>query len=295
MANLALQPGIHPNISEKDYHADNLCEEPTLSRSLACRLVDDSPFHAWSAHPRLNPAYQAVDDSNDAMDFGQLAHKMLLGKGAEIAVLESESWRGKDAAAFWDMAKLAGKIPALRKVVNRAKEMVKVADKKIAEYGLADDWMNAQPEVVLVFRDGKVLCRAMLDRVFIDRERGRAHIFDIKCGVTNPTSLPKHIINQSYHAQDYFYTRGIEILVPEVVGRIEFTFIHIETEDPYDVVPSRLNGEFKMLGLSKMMRAILLWEKCRAENHWPSYTNAIVKLEPPPWALQAEFGAKSFP
>ena len=36
----------------RDYHADP-GETPTLSASIAKRIVNESPLHAWLKHPRL--------------------------------------------------------------------------------------------------------------------------------------------------------------------------------------------------------------------------------------------------
>ena len=39
-----------------DYHADKIGDVPTLSASIAQRLVTRSPLHAWTHHPRLGGA-----------------------------------------------------------------------------------------------------------------------------------------------------------------------------------------------------------------------------------------------
>src|SRR6478736_1784528 len=112
-------PGFYHDLTEAQYHADP-APIPSLSSSCAKTLVQKSPMHAYAEHPRLGAAHR---EDTDEMDFGSLAHRLLLGKGAEIAELSSDSWRGKEAAAFWDKAKAEKKIPVLSKNLVRAESM----------------------------------------------------------------------------------------------------------------------------------------------------------------------------
>src|SRR4051812_46738879 len=87
-------PGIYLDVAANDYHADP-CPAPSLTQSVAKILLAKSPLHAWHAHPRLNPDYQHNDDTK--FDVGNIAHKMLLGRGKQIEVLEFDDWRTKAA------------------------------------------------------------------------------------------------------------------------------------------------------------------------------------------------------
>ncbi len=48
---IANRPGFY-TMSEAAYHADP-CADPSLSRSIAEKLILESPRHAHAAHPRL--------------------------------------------------------------------------------------------------------------------------------------------------------------------------------------------------------------------------------------------------
>ena len=48
-------------MSEEMYHSDKIGSEITLSNSIAKIIIQQSPQHAWYAHPRLNPRHQSVD------------------------------------------------------------------------------------------------------------------------------------------------------------------------------------------------------------------------------------------
>jgi hypothetical protein len=83
-----MKPGIYTDMTAADYHADP-CPNPSLTQSVAKVLLQRSPLHAWHAHPRLNPDYQHDDATK--FDIGNIAHKMLLGRGKEIVVLEAST------------------------------------------------------------------------------------------------------------------------------------------------------------------------------------------------------------
>jgi hypothetical protein len=76
-------------------------------------LLDRSPLHAWHAHPRLNPDYRHDDDTK--FDVGNIAHKLMLGRGKDIVVLEFDDWRTKAAKDAREAAAAAGKLAVLGK------------------------------------------------------------------------------------------------------------------------------------------------------------------------------------
>ena len=50
-----MKPGIY-GMSEDCYHADP-ADAPSLSASIAKILIAETPLHAWTAHPKLNPNF----------------------------------------------------------------------------------------------------------------------------------------------------------------------------------------------------------------------------------------------
>ena len=83
MTGLCVPLGIHHDITAADYHSD-CCDEPSLSSSIAGLLIDQTPKHAWTAHPRLNPNFKP--ESSPAMNLGSVAHELLLGKGGGFEI-----------------------------------------------------------------------------------------------------------------------------------------------------------------------------------------------------------------
>ncbi len=290
---LGLAPGIHYNISEADYHADRLCAKPTLSRSEAKTLVDDCPLLLWAAHPRLGGRNQTVVTKK--MDFGSAAHAIVLGRGAEIITVDAENWMTKAAKEARESIREQGKTPLLAREKEQADTVVAALNMRLKEFGMLDGFNRAKSETVLLWEESEnVMCRAMADKLDINEETGSAHFFDVKfCESANPKWLGKHFAEMGYGLQDQWYIHGLEQLLPKFAGRMDFTFLLQETSYPFIMVPVRLSGDFKGASISKVMRAIDTWKKCIEQGRWPGYTTEIVTLEPPPWLLPSEMGAKS--
>ncbi len=265
---------------------------PTLSCSTAKTLINDSPIHCWAAHPRLGN--KVVREPTPEMEFGSACHKLILGKGAEIAVCPEETWQKKDAKEFRIQAREAGQIPILAHKHQKALEMKTAFLRQMEEFGLLLPFIAANPEVVMIYNDGNVRVRAMLDKLYINEEAKRATVFDLKStDSANPDGLGRLIFNQHYDMQEFSYLSGLGIVRHDLSGRSEFIFLFQETEFPFCLTPATLNGEAKALGCSKWTRAWQMWEACTRTNIWPSYSTSIVRVEPPKFGLASEMGAKA--
>ncbi len=74
-------PGIY-QMTKDEYMADP-CPEPSLSHSLAVKMLQESPLHAWSSSRRLNPNWK--ERRTEEMNHGQALHSLFL-EGADIMV-----------------------------------------------------------------------------------------------------------------------------------------------------------------------------------------------------------------
>lgn len=290
---LNLSPGMHPDIHEDKYHADLLMETPTLSRGEAVKLLDESALHLWCSHPRLGA--KTFTQPTKKMDFGQAAHSMVLGKGQDIEVVDAENWMTKAAKEARESIRAAGKVPLLKGEKDRADVVHKAFFHRLKEFGLLDLFDAGTSEVTLISNEGAgINIRARPDRLTILEKEEKAIIFDPKfCESANPVTLGRQVMNLGYVVQDSWYTQVLQGVRPQLGGRIRFIFLFMETEYPYVMTPVELKGEFKAIGVSKMMRGIAQWKKCLEENRWPGYSNKIVELEPPAWALAQEMGQPS--
>src|SRR5262245_44641936 len=113
------KPGIYFDFPTAAYFADP-CPAPSLTQSIAKILLERSPLHAWHAHPRLNPDYKPDDDTK--FDIGNVAHKLMIGRGKDIEQLPEkyEDWRTKDAKQWREAAASQGKLAVLGHQYQRA-------------------------------------------------------------------------------------------------------------------------------------------------------------------------------
>lgn len=291
--NLNLQPGIHVAVSPGDYHSDPVAT-PSLSSTIAKTLITKSPRHAWLAHPRLGGAKDDSDEetadpsASKAKALGELIHRLVLGKGADIVVIDADSWRTNAAKAERDAAMSAGRIAVLAHKLPEAQAAADAWRVQLDEMGFDRVFRDGMKEVVLVWReDGETWCRAMADQIIIDEDSKTAEIWDLKTvgRSSRPAACAKQITDFGYDLSLNFYERGLVTLRPDLGGRIKKRWIFGEVAAPFAATPIEINGEWEMVARMQCDRAIALWRKCVASGKWPFYCDAIVRLEPKPWMI----------
>lgn len=270
-----MKPGIHTMPAER-YHSDP-CEQPSLSASLAHLLVNQTPLHAWFAHPRLNPNYEREDKAQ--YDLGTVAHSMVLEGNAEsVQVVHADSWRTKDAREERDGARAAGRVPLLAKDFKRVEAMVETIRKQLA---LRDDepplFTDGLAEQTLVWEEGGVTCRARLDWLRDDHTT----IDDIKTTArsANPLQWTRNTLwSIGADIQVAFYLRGLKRLTGKDAM---FRYVLVENGEPYAVSVVSLASSALDLGNHKVERAIDKWRECLKTNKWPGYPPAVYYAETP--------------
>src|SRR5262245_291549 len=155
-----MKPGVY-DLSSEDYHRDP-CPEPSLSSSIAKLLVNSTPLHAWTAHPRLNPDF--IRDEAEKFDIGKACHSLILHNVQSFEIIDAEDWRTKEARAKRDAARNAGKIPLLTEQWVRVAAMAHAARIQLNRHREASDaFTNGTPEQTLIWREGPTWCRSRLD------------------------------------------------------------------------------------------------------------------------------------
>lgn len=265
------------DVTEDEYHADP-CAAPSLSASIATLLVDRSPLHAWQAHPKLGGVRRAP---TAAMDRGTLIHKLLLGKGAEAAIIDAPDYRTKKAQQQRDDARGVGKAPVLASLYSDALATAGVLLKRLADF---DVTLGGESEVVVTWEEdsphGPVTCRGMFDHLEGDV------IYDLKTSRSaHPRACSRHVVEYGYDVQHAAYLSALEALRPELQGRAVFVHLFVELEPPFGVYPCRLDGVLREYGERRWGRAVETWAKCLATNEWPGYSPGIEWLAAPSWLL----------
>ena len=268
------------------YHADP-CPEPSLSNSIARALVTQSPRHAFIAHPRLNPVGTVSDVPDRDMQIGSVAHAMFLGSGAPITRIGASCYNGKLAREVRDAAFDAGNLPILDTDLNAAAAMVEVARAEFRAYPelapvlpdnleIPDGWS----EIVVIWREGPIWCRAMLDRVSPDL---RVAIDYKTTRNAHPSACARRIFDNDYQIQAAWYQRGLDAIDPYGRGRRHFYFLYQENQEPYGCSVHELDAHAAARGEAQVDAALLGWAACRARNEWPGYPRLIHRAELPPW------------
>lgn len=283
------------HMSEAAYHADPL-PEPSLSRSIAEKLILESPRHAFVAHPRLTkPDDEEEEDKNSrTRDIGSAAHALLLRQPTEIAVLDYKDFKKKAAQEERAAAQERGAIPLLVKDHKTVLVMVEKARATLstnhhpairALIGDSAETFSGN-EITAVWQDrcGDAWARARLDRISITGRQ--ITILDYKTTELSvePNAVARAIYNNEYHFQDAFYRRGIRHLFPEIDRhemRLDFLFIMQEQTPPYEITVARVDNAGRLIGEKMASAAFMLWRKCVAENDWPGYPGEIVDAECP--------------
>lgn len=274
-------------ISAEAYHADP-CPAPSLSSSVARVLLEQSPRHAWTLHPK-SPLFEPEEENNKALDFGSAAHALMLGAGPDIEVVRADNWTTKAAREARDLARSQGKAPILNDDFARAAEMVDVGREQLRAVGLghvfADDKLSEQ---AIIWQDeGGVWCRAMLD--WHHEEAGQLFVYDYKTTSrsSHPGSLGFKIVDHGYDLQAGFYERGLGTLRPELLGRITWRWVFQETEPPFAVTVAELDGAGRTIGAKKAAAAVSIWRRCMETGEWPLWPAGVHRITYPQKAENA--------
>lgn len=274
-----MKPGIY-TIPAIDYH-DDPCDEPSLSSGIAGLLANRTPWHAWTAHPRLNPDYRR--DHEDRFDLGTAAHELLLEPRdpAEVMVIvDADSWRSKDAKAARENAREEGKTALLAKQVEEVVAMLTACRVQLKQLDVDPPVLtDGKPEQTMIWQESGVTCRAMCDWLRDDR-RG---ICDYKTtsASADPGKWVRTMLGIGGDVQAAFYLRGLEHLTGGLTGPAEFRFVVQETYPPYALSVVGLEPAMLELANAKIDYAIAAWRKCLDSGQWPGYPTRMAYPELP--------------
>lgn len=270
------KPDVY-QLSAAAYFADP-CPTPSLSASIGKLLLGRSPRHAWTAHPRLNPAWQPDDDSK--FDIGKAAHDLLLRGEGDIDVIAADDYRTKAAKEARDASLASGRLPVLASRWPHVRAMVAAARAQLAAHEDADDaFTEGRPEMTLAWLEDKTWCRARLDWL---PHAGNA-FYDYK---TTENANPDDWTERAAYAtgadiQAAFYRRGIRAL--GLARSPVFKFVVQETDPPYALSVCALPPAALDMADRKVEAMIELWRWCVANDAWPGYPSRTCYADPPPW------------
>ena len=283
-----LTPGIHFDVPEAVYHADRIAASPSLSSTLARTILARSPLHAWTAHPRLNPAWEPVEKKT--FDIGRAAHRAVLGRGGDYCAYPTDILASngaastKEAKAWAEEQRAAGRTPLKADEVDQVGEIADAVRRQIEAMGIRLDLSRS--EVVALAEVDGVMCRAMIDNAPADP---RLPLYDIKTTTdASPEALAKTIATYGYDVQASHYLATWKAATGE---DRRFRFIFVEKEAPYGVSVAELyrkpGDEADWFDHADALAADArhIWGECLRSGHWPGYPARVAMIGAPGWHL----------
>ena len=269
-----LGAGFH-HITKERYLADP-CRQPSLSSSIADVMVSESPLHAWACHPR---GLGIQTDPTAEMLVGSALESLLAMGDSALVVVDADDYRTAAARQVRDQALAAGKVPVKRCEVEGLQAAAWAIGKKLAARGLR---FEGKHQVTAIWQEGDVWCRSRMDHWVEDQ----ALIYDLKiCDSANPDKIARKVNGFGYDVQWAAYVRGVEVLRPELAGRVRMKWIFAEPNPPYDVVVCRPDGELRALGQAKWKRAVERFGACLQSGKWPGHAETEIEIRALPWAM----------
>lgn len=274
------EPGVYPDIPEREYHRDPVVGG-SLSSSGARTLVDRTPAHF--AHQREHPRADTT-----SFDIGRVTHGQVLGVGGELVEVHADDWRTKAAREERDAARADGNTPLL---VHQA-DAVRVMVEAVRAHAIAGP-LFARPgraELTAVARDpdSGVMCRVRLDWL-VDTEPGaRLVAADLKSTENGSPFGPfaRSAGSYGYFAQEPFYTDVLHWLglTADADGELVeplFTFVTVEKDPPHLVAVHRVLAEDRDRGRVVNRKARDLFRHGQATGEWPGYPDEVHDLALP--------------
>lgn len=263
-----VEPGVYDDVDAAIYHSDPV-PGGSLSSTGARKLATECPaaFKHW------------LDNQGPykkEFDFGTAAHKVVLGDGPELVLVERDIWNTNEVKEEIKKIRGAGNIPLKQRDLDKVHAMAKA----LREHPEAAELLepgSGVAERTVIWND-----RGVWRRIRIDWARHDGTLVDYKsCRSANPSKLSNHIFEYGYHQQQEYYRDGaLEFGLTELV--CPFKFIFQEKEPPYLVSVIELDSTACGIGSHLNEVALNTYALCRESGEWPGYLQTPL-ISPPAW------------
>ena len=283
------QPGIY-DMPEAEYHADP-CITPSLSSGIASKIIDTTLAEAKFNHPRLNPLLEMDDPSETGYDLGSVLHKLVLGVGPEVEVIDAPTWQTKAAKEARVAAFAAHKQPILIHNYEKAEVMVaRLFEQLPNDPDNADAFNPATGKgeqtaiAVLPSPSGDVMCRARCD--WLARPTpDSAIIYDYKSWQMgcDPEDFIKYLFREGRDIQDPFYTLVTAAALGIDPQKIEFRFVVQSAKEPHLISVVQMDDQARGFAFERTRYAIEKWGHAMQSGQWPGYRPRTHFVAAPPY------------
>jgi hypothetical protein len=255
--------GLHADLSNEAYHAD----KTSLSSSGARKLLPPScpaKFRYEQDHPQ---------PPTKTFDYGNAAHKEVLGDGPELVVVDADKWNTDAIRAEVAAIRADGGIPLKQHEFDQIQAMAAAIRKHELAAALLDPASGA-PEQSGFWIDGPTGIRRRVRFDWLPAPRsGRLIIPDYKTADdASDDAFQKAIAKYGYNMQASWYEEAAQAL--DLGGEdTELLFIVQEKKPPYLVNVIGLDFYAREIGRAKNRAAIEKFAECTATGHWPGYSD----------------------
>jgi hypothetical protein len=265
------EPTVVPDMPDTEYHA----HKGSLSASGAKLLAPPSPCPAKFRWRQENPEFK------DEFDFGHVAHRLVLGKGASVEVIDAPNWQTKAAKAARAAARAADRVPILTKDYERAES---IAHRVATDDQSAGIFTNGDAEVSLFWPDKEtgVVRRARFDWLQHPVDGRRRVIADLKTAHSSePDAFGRSAADFGYAISAANYVDGA--IACGLADDPLFVFVAVEKEEPYVVSTFYATEDVIELGRALMRSALRTYAQCVETGKWPGYLDGPAPLQLPVW------------
>lgn len=259
--------GIHDGIPETAYHADGRSLSSTGAKTIYSK---GAAYWRWEQdHPK---------SPSDVLDFGTVVHKLVLGAGPEIVVVDAADWRSKTAKDARDTAREAGAVPILAHKHEVALDMAEAVDDNPTARTLLS---GGEPEQSLYATDPEtgVLMRGRIDYLSPDG------FVDVKTSgnPVDPSAFARSAWDFGYFQQVAWYQ---DLLALNGLDQMTPYWVAVVKDPPHDVYVLRPNDESIDLGRFRNRSALRTYADALESGYWPPLADptAIHTVSAPPWA-----------
>ena len=255
--------GLHTDLSNDDYHAD----KTSLSSSGARKLLPPS-CPAKFRYEQDNPPAPTK-----TFDYGNAAHKTVLGNGPKLILVDHDAWTTKEAKVEVADARAQGGIPLKRHEMQMVKDMAAAIRRHPLASALLEPAFGA-PEQSGFWIDGATGIRRRVRFDWLPSiQSGRLIIPDYKTAAdASDDAMQKDIAKYGYNCQAAWYEEAAQAL--ELGGEdTEMLLIVQEKKAPYLVNIVGFDFFSREIGRAKNRVAIERFADCTASGHWPGYAD----------------------
>lgn len=268
------EPGVY-DMTAEIYHRDPV-PWGSLSSSGARRLLPPScpaKFQWERTHQQPH---------RTEFDIGHAVHKLVLGDGPEIVVIEAGDWKKVATRDERDEAYALGSVPLLEHQYLEVLAMVKsLRQHPVTNALFAHE--RGRPEQSLFWVDGPtgVWRRARLDWL-PDPDTGRMIAGDLKTGHdASPEGIAKAVKQHAYHQQAAWYLDGIKAL--DLAPDPAFVFVFVEKVPPYLVTVAEVDALALRMARDLNRQALETFRECTESGVWPGYSDEVIPVRMPAW------------